>query len=34
LSALIRAKIPIIGFAPEERRSQDIFLNFAKDAIT
>jgi ABC-2 type transport system ATP-binding protein len=34
LSALIRAKIPIIGFAPEEGRSQDMFLNFAKDAIT
>lgn len=34
LSALIRAKIPILSFAPEEGRSQDIFLNFAKDAIT
>jgi len=34
LSALIRAKIPIISFAPEEGRLQDIFLNFAKDAVT
>jgi ABC-2 type transport system ATP-binding protein len=34
LSVLIRAKIPIISFAPEEGRLQDIFLNFAKDAIT
>lgn len=34
LRALIRAKIPIISFAPEEGRLQDIFLNFAKDAIT
>ena len=34
LSALIRAKIPIISFAPQERRSQDIFLNFSKDALT
>jgi len=33
LSALIRAKIPIISFAPEEGRSQDMFLGFAKDAI-
>ena len=34
LSALIRAKIPIISFAPEEGRLQDIFLNFARDAVT
>jgi ABC-2 type transport system ATP-binding protein len=34
LRALIRAKIPIISFAPEEGCLQDIFLNFAKDAIT
>lgn len=34
LSALIRAKIPIISFAPEEGRVQDIFLNFSKDALT
>ena len=33
LSALIRAKIPIISFAPEEGRVQDIFLNFSKDAM-
>jgi ABC-2 type transport system ATP-binding protein len=34
LSALIRAKIPIISFAPEEGRLQDIFLNFSKDVLT
>jgi ABC-2 type transport system ATP-binding protein len=34
LSALIRAKIPIISFASEEGRVQDIFLNFSKDAMT
>jgi ABC-2 type transport system ATP-binding protein len=34
LSALIRAKIPIISFAPEEGRSQDTFLNFRKDVLT
>lgn len=33
LSALIRAKIPIISFAPEDGRLQDIVLNFASDAI-
>jgi ABC-2 type transport system ATP-binding protein len=33
LSALIRAKIPIISFAPEEGRLHDIFLNLTQDAI-
>lgn len=33
LSALIRAKIPIISFAPEEGRVQDILLTFSKDAM-
>ena len=34
LRALIRAKIPIISFAPDEGSLQDTFLNFARDAIT
>jgi hypothetical protein len=33
LSALIRAKIPIISFAPKDGRSQDMFLNLTTDAI-
>ena len=33
LSALIRARIPIISFAPEDRRLQDTSLNFAREAI-
>jgi ABC-2 type transport system ATP-binding protein len=34
LSALIRAKIPIISFAPEETHLQDTFLNFSRDVMT
>jgi ABC-type multidrug transport system ATPase subunit len=33
LSALIRAKIPIISFAPEEWHWQDVFLNLTQEAI-
>ena len=33
LSALIRAKIPIISFAPEEGHWQDVFLNLTQEAI-
>jgi ABC-2 type transport system ATP-binding protein len=33
LSALIRAKIPIISFAPEDEPLQDMFLNLSTDAI-
>jgi ABC-2 type transport system ATP-binding protein len=33
LRALIRAKIPIISFAPEDRRLPDVFLNLNTDAI-
>ena len=33
LGALIRAKIPIISFAPEEGRLHDIFLKLTQDAI-
>jgi ABC-2 type transport system ATP-binding protein len=33
LRALIRAKIPIISFAPEDRRLPDVFLNLSADAI-
>ncbi len=33
LRALIRAKIPIISFAPEDRGAQDVFLNFAANGI-
>jgi ABC-2 type transport system ATP-binding protein len=33
LRALIRAKIPIISFAPEDRRLPDVFLNLNIDAI-
>jgi ABC-2 type transport system ATP-binding protein len=33
LRALIRAKIPIISFAPEEGHLQDVFLNLTQDAI-
>ena len=33
LSALIRAKIPLISFAPADGRLKDVFLNFTADAI-
>jgi ABC-2 type transport system ATP-binding protein len=33
LRALIRAKIPIISFAPEDRGAQDAFLNLATEGI-
>jgi ABC-2 type transport system ATP-binding protein len=33
LRALIRAKIPIISFAPEVRGAQDVFLDFAMNGI-
>jgi hypothetical protein len=32
LSALIRAKIPIISFAPEDGRIQDTSLSLAREA--
>jgi hypothetical protein len=33
LSALIRAKIPILGFEIEGSRLQDVFLHLTEDAI-